>query len=58
MVHPLLARENGIFVKQCREWFDVNGTYRFESVALLYISFCICLSLYLKKIVLFDFFPW
>ena len=35
MVHILLARENGIFVKQCRGWFDVNGTYRFESVGLL-----------------------
>ena len=28
MVHILLAGENGIFVKQCRGWFDVNGTYR------------------------------
>ena len=26
MVHILLARKNGIFVKQCRRWFDVNGT--------------------------------
>ena len=25
MVHTLLARENGIFVKQCLGWFDVNG---------------------------------
>ena len=32
MVHILLARENGVFHKQCRGWFDVNGTYRFESV--------------------------
>ena len=35
MVHILLARENGISVKQCCMWFDVNGTYRFESVGLL-----------------------
>ena len=34
MVQILLGRENGIFVKQCRGWFDVNGTYRFESVSL------------------------
>ena len=27
MGHILLARENGIFVKQCREWFDVHETY-------------------------------
>ena len=35
MVHILLTRENGIFVKQCLGWFDVNRTYRFESVGLL-----------------------
>ena len=35
MVPILLVRENGIFLKQCRGWFDVNGTYRFESVGLL-----------------------
>ena len=36
MAHILLARENGIFIKQCRGCFDVNGTYCFESVGLLY----------------------
>ena len=36
MVHILIASENGIFVKQCQRWFDVNGTYRFKSV-----GFCI-----------------
>ena len=35
MVHIHLARENGIFVKQCRGWFDVNETCRFECVGLL-----------------------
>ena len=35
MANILLARENGTFIKQCREWFDVNGTYRFESADLL-----------------------
>ena len=34
MVHMLLARENSIFVKQCRGWFDVNPTHYFESVGL------------------------
>ena len=34
MVHILLARENSIFVKQCRGWFDVNPTHHFESVGL------------------------
>ena len=29
MVHILLARESGIFVKKFSGWFDVNGTYRF-----------------------------
>ena len=35
MVHIHLARENGIFVKQCCGWFDVNETCRFECVGLL-----------------------
>ena len=35
MIHILLAKENGIFVKQYRGWFDVNGTYRVEYVSLL-----------------------
>ena len=35
MVHIHLGRENGIFVKQCRGWFDVNETCRFECVGLL-----------------------
>ena len=35
MVHILLVRENGIFVKKCRGWFDVNGRYCFGSVGLL-----------------------
>ena len=26
MIHILLAKENGIFIEQCRGWFDVNGT--------------------------------
>ena len=34
MVFFLPARENGIFVKQCRGRFDMNGTYRFESISL------------------------
>ena len=34
MVHILLARENCISVKQCCGWFDINGTYRFESFGL------------------------
>ena len=38
MVYILIARENGIFVKQCCGWFDVNGKYRFESVSFLWIS--------------------
>ena len=38
MVYIVLARENGIFVKQCCGWFDVNGKYRFESVSFLWIS--------------------
>ena len=29
MVHILLARESGIFVKKFSGWFDVNGAYRF-----------------------------
>ena len=32
MVHILFATENSIFLKQCHGWFDVNGTYRFQSV--------------------------
>ena len=59
-VHIFLARENGIFVKQCREWFDVNGTYCFESVGLFkYPSrflYHFSLSLYLIKVILFGFF--
>ena len=35
VIHILLARENGIFAKQCCECFDVNGTYCFEYVGLL-----------------------
>ena len=35
MVHILLAKENGIFVKQCRGWFDLNGTCRFQYAGLL-----------------------
>ena len=35
MVHIIFAREISIFVKQCRGWFDVSGTYRFGSVGLL-----------------------
>ena len=35
VVHILLVRENGIFVKQCHGWFDVNGTYCLEFVNLL-----------------------
>ena len=31
LVHILLATENDIFIKQCPRWFDVNGTYRFDS---------------------------
>ena len=26
MIHILLAKENGIFIEQCRGWFEVNGT--------------------------------
>ena len=32
MVHIFLARENVIFLKQYRGWFEVNGTNLFESV--------------------------
>ena len=35
MVQILLARENGILIKQSHGWFHVNGTYRFESAGLL-----------------------
>ena len=38
MEHILLARENGVFVKECHGWFNVNRTYSFESVGLLQIS--------------------
>ena len=34
IVYILLARQNGIFVKQCPGWFDVNRIYRFESFGL------------------------
>ena len=61
IVHIRLARENGIFVKQSRGWFDVNETYHFESAGLLQILsrflYMFCLSLYLKMILLFDFSP-
>ena len=33
--HILLAREDDTFVKQCRWWFGVNDTYRFDYVGLL-----------------------
>ena len=35
MAYILLAIENGISVKKCHGCFDVNVTYRFESVGLL-----------------------
>ena len=35
IVHILLAREDDTFVKQCRWWFGVNGTDRFDYVGLL-----------------------
>ena len=33
-----LVKQNGIFLRQLRRWFDVNSTYLFESVGSLYIS--------------------
>ena len=39
------ARETGIFVKQCRGWFNVNVTYCLQSVDLLQISIQIFVSL-------------
>ena len=45
MLHFLLARENGIFVIECRGWFDLKGIYHFESVGLLKISIQIFLPL-------------
>ena len=38
IVQMRLAKQNGIFLRQLRGWFDVKCRYLFESVALLHLS--------------------
>ena len=38
IIQMRLAKQNRIFQRQLTGWFDVKGTYLFESVGLLFIS--------------------